>query len=281
MRVVQPPILAAERVLAADLRGSSWPVVVETAGGRRFVKLRGAGQGVLPLVAEIIVASLAEVIGLRVPSRCLVSIERGIESDNRRDELRDLLDRSVGLNLGFDFLDGARMFVPTDAARVSEDDAAAIVWLDAFVMNPDRTARNPNMMWYQDQLWLIDHGAALAFQYSWADVTETAPTRVFAPSEPHMLQSRVADIDGWDHLFAGRLTRDAIESAVADVPDDFLIASGVMPDVESLRRRRAAYVAYLWKRLKSPRDFFRSMATMSTPRARGRPDWLRGRAGGS
>lgn len=269
------PIVAAERVLAADLRGSSWPVVVDTVAGPRFVKLRGAGQGVLPLVAEIIVGSLAEAIGLRVPTRGLVSIESGIASLNRRDELRDLLDRSVGLNLGFAFLDGARMFTADDVARVSDDDAAAIVWLDALVMNPDRTAANPNLMWYRDALWLIDHGAALSFQYAWSDVTEGAPSRVFAPGDPHLLQSRLANIDEWDNLLADRLTRETIEGAVADVPADFLIAAGVDDDPNALSRRRAAYVSYLWKRLKSPREFFRSMATLSTPRQRARPDWLR------
>jgi hypothetical protein len=265
-------------VLAADLRGSSWPVVVETGNGARFTKLRGAGQGVLPLVAEVIVASLAEAIGLRVPERCLVELPPEIESLNKRDELRDLLDASVGLNLGFAYLDGARMFTVDDVARVSEDDAAAIVWLDAFVMNPDRTARNPNLMWRRDALWLIDHGAALSFQYSWSDVTEAAPTRVFAPGDPHLLQSRVANIAEWDEILAARLTRETIERAVADVPDDFLLAAGVANDGGALERRRAAYVAYLWKRLKSPRAFFQSMAEMSTPRARVRPDWLQRRA---
>jgi len=271
------PIVVAARVLAADLRGSSWPVLVETPDGARFTKLRGAGQGVLPLVAEIIVASLAEAIGLRVPERSLVELPPDTQSLNKRDELRDLLDASVGLNLGFAYLDGARMFIVDDIPRVSEDDAAAILWLDAFVMNPDRTARNPNLMWYRDRLWLIDHGAALSFQYSWSDVTESAPARVFAPGDPHLLQSRVANIGEWDELFAARLTRATIESAVADVPDDFLLAAGVTNDDDALRRRRAAYVAYLWKRLKSPRDFFVPFATVSTPTVRARPDWLRRR----
>lgn len=268
------PVLAAQQVLAADLRGSSWPVVVTTTDGIRFTKLRGAGQGVLPLIAEIIVASIAEAIGLRVPARCLVTIEPGIDSLNKRDELRDLLDRSAGLNLGFQYLGGARMVLPSDIGGVSDDDAAAIVWLDAFVMNPDRTARNTNLMFYRDDLWLIDHGAALAFQYAWSDVTESAPTRAFAPGDPHLLQSRVASIEQWDELFAHRLTRETLTDAVADVPDDFLVASGAPNDSAALSRRRAAYVAFLWKRLRSPRDFFVPLATVSTSRPRRRPDWL-------
>src|SRR5947209_7211063 len=155
--------IAARRVLAADHGGSSWPVLVESHRGVWFTKLRGAGQGTGALVAEIIVAELAECLGLRVPARALVDIPPDIESLNRRDELRDLLTASVGLNLGIAYLDGARMFIAADATRVSSDDAAAIVWLDALVMNPDRTARNPNMMWWRERLWLIDHGVALGF----------------------------------------------------------------------------------------------------------------------
>jgi hypothetical protein len=260
-------VLAARRVLSADLRGSSWPVLVETDDGQRFVKLRGAGQGVAPLVAEIIVGTLADTIGLRVPARLLVSIEPGIESDNRRDELRDLLDRSAGINLGFTYLDGARMFVPDDVGRVSTDDAAAILWLDALVMNPDRTARNPNMMWWRNQLWLIDHGAALGFQYAWGNVTEDAPLRPFVPTGPHVLQSRVSELDAWDEMLASRLTRETLAQAVAEVPDDFL------GDIAG--RRRAAYVAYLWKRLKTPRRFYQEWSEITTEPPRPRPSWLR------
>jgi hypothetical protein len=268
-------VLTADRVLSADLRGSSWPVVVDTAAGPRFTKLRGAGQGTLPFIAEIVVASIAESIGLEVPARCLVSIPPAIESLNRRDELRDLLDASAGLNLGFSYLDGARMFAPADVDRVSTDDAAAIVWLDALVMNPDRTARNPNMMWWRDRLWLIDHGAAFAFQYSWPDVTESAPRRPFRTNEPHILQRRAGDIAEWDEVLASRVTREVLIRAVAEVPDDFLAASVPgSPDAVAIERRRAAYVAYLWKRLAAPREFYQSLATESEPRPRARPAWI-------
>jgi hypothetical protein len=260
-------VIAARRVLSADLRGSSWPVVVETGDGVRFTKLRGAGQGVGALVAEMIVGSLAEAIGLRVPERVLIAIEPGIESENRRDELRDLLDRSAGINLGFAYLDGAKMFEPDDVARVSTDDAAAILWLDSLVMNPDRTPRNPNIMWWRDRLWLIDHGASLSFQYSWSDVTEDAPLRPFTPGSPHALQSRVSDLDAWDEMLANRFTRETLADAVADVPDDFL--------GENAERRRAAYVAFLWKRLKAPRHFYQAWSAITTDVPRVRPTWLR------
>jgi hypothetical protein len=257
-------------------------VLVDADDGPWFTKLRGAGQGTGPLVAEIVVASLAESIGLNVPARSLVRIEPSVESLDRDGELRSLLDASVGLNLGFVFLDGAREVTAERINMVSADDAAAIVWLDGLVMNPDRTARNPNLLWWRNRLWLIDHGASLGFQYQWSNVSEDS-TGVPAPGvEPHLLRDRASDLAEWDEIFASRLTREVVEKAVEQVPDDFLEqlqTPRVAQDDEAwVPRRRAAYVAFLWKRLKAPRAWV-GAAPAGQPRGRrGPPGWLKNRA---
>ena len=89
-------------------------------------------------------------------------------------------------------------------------------------MNPDRTARNPNLMWWHDRLWLIDHGAALGFQYAVVVGERVVHGAPDAGVEPHLLRDRVADLSEWDEIFAARLTREVIEDAVGQVPDDFL-----------------------------------------------------------
>src|SRR4051794_32167078 len=99
--------LRAERITMAGRRGSSRPIVADTRAGERIVKLRGAGQGTGALVAEVIVAELAEALGLLVPPRSLVILPEQIETADWDDELDDLLEASVGVNLGFDFLRGA------------------------------------------------------------------------------------------------------------------------------------------------------------------------------
>jgi hypothetical protein len=252
-------------------------VLVETDAGLRFTKLRGAGQGTGPLIAEIIVASLAEAIGLSVPERSLVRIPPAIPSLDRDGELAELLVASEGVNLGFAYLDTARALTERELAEISDDDAAAILWLDGLVMNPDRTSRNPNLLWWHDRIWLIDHGAALGFQYAWSAVSEETPRRPFVVWEPHVLHDREGVVCQWDDLLAARLTRDAIEEAVAGVPDSFLEpllpAAGVdMSD--ALARRRAAYVAFLWKRIKTPRDFRITVAPGAESRRRKPPAWL-------
>jgi hypothetical protein len=148
------------RVLRRERRGSSLPVLVATDEGPLFVKLHGASQGVLPLVAEIIVGALAEAIGLSTPARRLVRLPAAVPSDDINDELRDLLDASAGLNLGFTLLEGARDLTASEFTGVDLTTAARVLWLDALVQNLDRTPRNANLMMRRGTVWIIDHGAA-------------------------------------------------------------------------------------------------------------------------
>src|SRR5260221_13056149 len=94
----------ALRVSAALRRGSSLPVIVQSNAGEFLTKLRGAAQGVAPLVAEIIVAELAIALGLPVPERAIIVLDDDLPSVDATDELADLLSASPGLTLEFGFL---------------------------------------------------------------------------------------------------------------------------------------------------------------------------------
>lgn len=232
-------------MLRRERRGSSSPVVVASPDGELFVKLCGASQGVMPLVAEIVVAELAERIGLQVPARRLVELPPQVESDDRNDELRDLLDASAGLNLGFALLEGARDATAADLEQADLSTAARVLWLDALVQNLDRAPRNPNLMVQRRSprdtvLWCIDHGACLPWQHDWRAVSEQTPLRAYDIAR---------HVFGWAapvlpdvHAQVGPLvTREALRAAAALVPEVWL---GGEPE-----RRREAYVAVLWKRL--------------------------------
>jgi hypothetical protein len=230
-------------------------VVVETAQGDFFVKLRGAAQGTAALVAEIVVAELADALGLPVPRRSLVSFDDALRSDDRDGELLDLLERSRGLNLGFRVLDGVREMRAEEVRDAPEDFACPVLWLDALVMNRDRTPRNPNIVIAQDRPWLVDHGAALPFQYDWSSVSEDSPRAPY-PLEQHLFAHFRNRLPTWDRRLAAKLTRETLRHALDEVPDDFLrplLPAGSI--ASAVERRRHAYEAFLWKRLKTPRLF--------------------------
>ena len=121
------------------------------------------------------------------------------------------------------------------------------------MLNPDRTPRNPNILVSRRQAWLVDHGAALPFHYNWRSVTEDSPRSTKYTLGSHLFAARAKQLHEWDARLAPRISREVLQHALASVPDDFLeplLARGV-----SVERRRRAYEAFLWKRLKSPRPF--------------------------
>ena len=240
-------------------------MLVDTSAGKRFVKLRGAAQGTGALVAEMIVAELAEALNLPVLPRSLATLEPDTPVDDKNDELADLLAASVGLNLTFPMLEGAHDATAEDLLRLTPAERAAVLWLDRFVMNPDRTGTNPNILAHNGCLYLIDHGAALRFQYNWSAVSEATPRAIGATGEPHIFETiaKSPEWAEWEGAFAQKITRATLHKAVASVPASFLVP--LLPNAlqsapptlrdDALARRRAAYVAFLWKRLTPPRDF--------------------------
>ena len=171
--------MAFERLLGAryvvPLReGGSLPAVVETVqsdettpGDAFVVKFQGAGQGAKALIAEAIVAGLAQTVDLPVPTPAIVVLADGFGNAEPDPEIQDILRGSVGENFGLAYLSGAIAFDPAVDRDVAPGVAAEIVWLDALTTNVDRTARNTNMLLWQDRLWLIDHGAALYVHHRW------------------------------------------------------------------------------------------------------------------
>ena len=228
--------------------GGSLPGIVEADDlGTYVCKFRGAGQGVRVLVAEVVVAGIAERLGLRTPRTVALDLDPEIARYEADEEVQDLLNASAGLNLGTDFLPGSFGY---DGEPPESADPARVLWLDAFTANVDRTWRNPNLLLWHGDLWVIDHGACLYFHHGW-------PGGIGDPS-------RFAD-QPWsadDHVFlahAGELGRVDDEARTVLGPEVFDEVLSAVPDVwlepvpgaEDPAALRATYAAFLAARLES------------------------------
>ena len=160
-----------------------------------------------------------------------------------------VLHRSGGLNLGLDYLPGSVMFDPV-AEKPDADLASRIVWLDAYVTNVDRTARNANMLMWHRKLWLIDHGAALYFHHSWTNMEQRIGDP-FALIKEHILLPFAGAIEAADEAMTASITPAAIKDIVHLVPDDWMSDS----PFNTIAENRQAYVDYLTRRLDQPRNF--------------------------
>ena len=114
--------------------GGSLPALVEADNlGTYVMKFRGAGQGPLALVAEIIAGELARRLGLRVPELVLAGLDPRIGVSEPDPEIQDLLRASEGLNLGVDFLPGSFGFDPL-GWTAGPQFASQVLWFDALAM---------------------------------------------------------------------------------------------------------------------------------------------------
>lgn len=247
----------ATRYVQPLREGGSLPAVVETHDdGLYVVKFRGAGQGVKALIAELIVGQLAAAAGLPVPEMALIDVPDSFGRSEPDPEIQDLLRASHGINFGARYLDGAFNFDGNAAAEfISPELAARIVWFDAFVSNPDRTHRNPNLMIWERKPWLIDHGAAIYVQHDWPSVDEEKTRAPFRMIENHVLLSMSADLSDADDEMVSRLTSGVISEVVESVPDEFLTAPAIGADFSSAGAARRRYAGYLTARIEEPRAF--------------------------
>lgn len=237
----------ATRYVTPLREGGSLPGIVEADDfGTYVMKFRGAGQGLKVLVAEVVVAGIARGLGLRVPELVAIDLTGEIGRYEADEEVQDLLNASVGLNLGVDFLPGS--FGWDAQYQVDPDEAAAVLWLDAFTANVDRTWRNPNVLIWHRTLWLIDHGASLYFHHGWTRGTDGEERFAAQPYDAgdHIMAPYRAGVADADARLAPLVTGDLLAEVLAGVPDEWLEPVGALTTPTLLRE---AYVRYLLARV--------------------------------
>ncbi len=225
--------VAATRYVAPLREGGSLPGLVEADDdGLYVVKFRGAGQGPLALVAEVIGGELARALGLPMPELVLVELDERLATAEPDPEIQELIAASAGVNLGVDFLPGS---LPL-SGDVGAEFAADVVWFDELITNVDRTPRNPNLLRWHGKPWLIDHGAAFYAQHS-ADDFVAAADKPFPLIEQHVLLPARGDARS---SLSARVDRSMVEAVAAEVPEDWLIRHPREAYVEHLLRRAAS-----------------------------------------
>jgi hypothetical protein len=239
--------VTATRYVTPLREGGSLPALVEADDDGLYVlKFRGAGQGPKALVAELVGGEIARAVGLRVPEIVLIELDPEMARAEPDPEIQDLIRASGGVNVGLDYLPGSLPFVGLRSHPPEEPDpvfAADVVWLDAYLTNVDRTPRNPNLLRWHDNVWLIDHGAALYLQHAGLDPLLHA-RRPFAQISDHVLLPYAGSIAEADARLAPRLSEERIADIVGTVPDAWVEGTG-----------HEAYVEYLVRRLAAPRLF--------------------------
>lgn len=232
--------------------GGSLPALGEASDGFEYVvKLRGAGHGTKALIAELIGGLTAKAFKFRVPEYVLLNLSPLFGRTEPDEEVRELLENSAGLNVGLHFLTGAATFDPK-IDKVDPLWASKVVWLDAFLTNVDRSRLNPNMMVWKNDIWLIDHGAALYFHHNWRDPGQAA-LDPFPYIKNHALLPFATKLEEADKLMRQAITPRTLKQITDLIPGDWLIGeeeSGLTPE-----EKREGYKVFLTERLRNSAVF--------------------------
>jgi hypothetical protein len=244
--------VSAARYVNPLREGGSMPGLIQADDGQLYVvKLRGAGQGPLALVAELISGEIARLLGLHVPEIVLIELDSLFGRQEPDPEIRDLLRASTGQNAALEFLKEATTFDPAAGDAADAFTSSLIVWLDAFTLNVDRTARNPNLLFADHKLWLIDHGASLYFHHHWPGAEQKIRSP-FSAVQDHVLLRWADRIEEASALAHQRLSRATMENIVALVPDDWFVNNEENIPAQDARAR---YVDILFGRLEASSMF--------------------------
>lgn len=239
------------RYVAPLREGGSLPAIAEADDGFLYVvKFRGAGQGPKALIAELLGGEIVRRAGLHVPEIVFASLHEAFGRTEPDEEIQDLLKASTGLNLGLHYLKGAITFDPV----VSPPDpllASCAVWLDCLITNVDRTAKNTNMLIWNKELWMIDHGAAFYFHHTWDNFMEKAD-KPFVLVKDHVLLPYASELEKAEKEIKSLLTEEWLSALVALLPDKWLLHD---TPFHSEAENRNAYAEFLRKRITNSQVF--------------------------
>ena len=239
------------RYIAPLREGGSLPALAEASDGFRYaVKLKGAGHGTKSLIAELIGGLVAKAFKFKVPEYVLLELSSLFGITEPDQEIQDLLRKSEGINVGLHFLDGAFTFDPA-LNPIDGLTASKIVWLDAFLANVDRTRQNPNLMIWNKELWLIDHGASLYFHHSGKNPEEAA-SDPFPYIKTHALLPYADRLEEADRLMKQAITPRTLNKIVDLIPDEWLINEDYGQTPQEVRN---IYKTFLTKRLANSKVF--------------------------
>lgn len=252
-KILQLRTVNVTRYVMPLREGGSLPALANADDGFSYIlKFRGAGQREKALIAELLGGEIARMLGLKVPELVFANLDEAFGRSEGDEEIQDLLKGSQGMNLALHFLSKALTFDP-GASSLDPFLASKIVWLDAFITNVDRTFRNTNMLIWNRELWLIDHGASFLFHHSWENWEKQAKS-AFPMIKDHVCLPAASMLREADEALKTILSQEKINHLINLIPDEWILESR---DVETAEEGKAIYKQFLLDRLNHSEVFIK------------------------
>lgn len=142
--------------------GSSLPLIAGGSDGHKYVvKPRGSGEGILANVVEFLSLKLGRLAQIPVLEPVCILVETDLAKKTNDPEIRELLERSAGINFSTKYVQAASVYNAQHAPPIAPEMKDNIFLYDLFLLNIDRNTSNPNIIFNRDDLWCLDYASAV------------------------------------------------------------------------------------------------------------------------
>ncbi len=145
-------------------RGNSFPVIIETQSSDFFVKLRAGMSGTHSLITEYIGNSLGKQLNLPTQNPYWIELDSSIECKEIYIEVKDLINKSHGTNIAFEYLDDLREVEVKELDKLNKKELNEIFLFDLMMINIDRSAENLNLLFQDDSVISVDYESSMLIQ---------------------------------------------------------------------------------------------------------------------
>lgn len=212
-------------------KGSSVPIIAADENDNYFfVKVKAAGDGLTSLIADWIVTSIGNKIGLPILKPEVIFIDETTLINYKHPEISDLVKRSYGYNLSYKYFPDAQLYyVPAPHPDFTKEVKDLIFLFDSFFVNIDRTRDNPNIFNSKNNIYAVDFGACFLIKEIFDDIPYCLNPEIQKLLKRNIFYSENVNAETLLEKFR-TISKDDINETVNSFPDEWIAGSKLKKD---------------------------------------------------
>jgi len=227
-------------VIGYKLGGNSFPLIVQEGTQKLLVKLRGGMSGPYALLSEWFGNALGEKLGLVTRPSRWIYLSDTLKYDTVYVEVRDLIEKSRGLNICFEYIEAAQDVSPADFELLDKPSFVTTYLFDVLMLNIDRTGANFNLLMDPEGQFIVsDFESSLLFNDLLNGSSLSKNERVLQCLKANVFYQRVNAVDL--EAFVNRLNAIDFNLLLKDLPPEALAGHAKEALLEALEKRQMAH----------------------------------------
>jgi hypothetical protein len=207
-------------VISYKFAGNSFPIVIKHNNKKFLVKLRAGLSGEYSLLCEWFGNRIGREIGINTQQPFWIFLTKSMNYKDIYIEVRQLIDKSLGVNIGFEYIENVSVFDLTMISQIEKEEQIRIYLLDLLMLNIDRTTKNHNLLQNDQGILVTDYDSSLIFN----DLIKTADLsmnmQILQCLKLNPFYQKINDSQL--NIFLNRVNNIDFEKIIFEIPDELI-----------------------------------------------------------